>query len=86
MGNDHTQFLREAHRIMKTGGTLKIAEVESRFVSVDAFIEWMESTGYKLRTKYQIKMFVQFDFVKSGEWRHRDKDEQLFKPCIYKRR
>jgi ribosomal RNA-processing protein 8 len=31
MGTDYQKFLIEAHRVLKTGGTLFIAEVESRF-------------------------------------------------------
>ncbi|KAG1234961.1 hypothetical protein G6F68_018946 [Rhizopus microsporus] len=38
MGTNYLEFLKEAHRVLKVGGELKIAEVVSRFSDIDRFI------------------------------------------------
>ncbi|ORX49490.1 hypothetical protein DM01DRAFT_1106006 [Hesseltinella vesiculosa] len=46
MGTNYIDFLKEAHRILKDGGELKIAEVVSRFPDVDSFIQLVEDLGF----------------------------------------
>ena len=54
MGSNLRAFLHEANRVLKEGGTLKIAEVESRFsgeVSLDKFVALVEKMGFELKWK-----------------------------------
>ena len=41
MGSNYVEFIREARRVLKPGGVLRIAEVSSRFQSVDAWVRMM---------------------------------------------
>ncbi|KAF5393955.1 hypothetical protein D9757_000143 [Collybiopsis confluens] len=51
MSKNWPQSIREAWRILKSRGDLKIAEVTSRFVDVDAFVSLISSMGFKLKSK-----------------------------------
>lgn len=51
MGTNYVDFVREAHRVLKEGGELKVAEVISRFSDVDAFIELMDQLGFEMMDK-----------------------------------
>ncbi|KAJ2854682.1 25S rRNA (adenine645-N1)-methyltransferase, partial [Coemansia erecta] len=51
MGTDFIKFIREANRILRTGGELKIAEVISRISDIGAFICELEKQGFKLARK-----------------------------------
>lgn len=51
MGTNYVDFVREAHRVLKEGGELKVAEVISRFSDVDAFIQLMEELGFEFMDK-----------------------------------
>lgn len=65
MGTNYVDFIREAHRVLKEGSELKIAEVISRFSDVDAFIELMDELGFEFMDKDDSnKMFILLDFVK----------------------
>ncbi|KAJ3042740.1 25S rRNA (adenine645-N1)-methyltransferase [Rhizophlyctis rosea] len=67
MGTNYMDFVKEAHRILKPGGKLKIAEVISRFPNVDRFIQVLESVGFKfLKKDDSNKMFILFNFVKGS--------------------
>ncbi|KAG0232035.1 25S rRNA (adenine645-N1)-methyltransferase [Actinomortierella wolfii] len=67
MGTDFIKFLKEAHRVLKPNGQLKIAEVVSRFTDVDAFVAALTKLGFDLvRSDDSNKMFITFDFVKAG--------------------
>ena len=88
MGSNIAHFIKEARRVVKKGGEVRICEVSSRFSSVGDFICDVETFGFKLLTMTEFsKMFVEFVFTAV----ERDKDnanvpEILLKPCIYKRR
>ncbi|KAI8050889.1 methyltransferase-domain-containing protein, partial [Syncephalis plumigaleata] len=65
MGTNFIDFLREAYRILRPGGELKVAEVKSRFTSVDRFVKILTSMGFELQHKDdKNKMFICFDFTK----------------------
>ncbi|KAI8319609.1 hypothetical protein GQ54DRAFT_265009, partial [Martensiomyces pterosporus] len=88
MGTDFLGFIREANRILKQGGELKIAEVVSRISSVQAFIQALEEQGFKLTNKDESnRMFIMLDFTKTKRSPPRLVEKSdLLKPCIYKRR
>ncbi|KAJ1883679.1 25S rRNA (adenine645-N1)-methyltransferase, partial [Kickxella alabastrina] len=88
MGTDFLKFIREANRILRTGGELKIAEVVSRVSDVAAFVAELEGQGFKLKHKdTKNKMFIMLDFVKvRASPAKLTANPGLLKPCIYKRR
>lgn len=94
MGPSHWDFVAEAHRLLKVGGALKIAEVKSRFDDatggVPTFVKGVQALGFDLvSTQDHNKMFVRFTFKKSHRKPDLDKLKKLkfaFRPCIYKRR
>ncbi|KAI8913830.1 methyltransferase-domain-containing protein [Powellomyces hirtus] len=68
MGINFMDFIREAHRILKPNGELKIAEVISRFPDVNSFVSALAEAGFKATKQDDSnKMFILFDFVKSSE-------------------
>ncbi|KAI9025774.1 methyltransferase-domain-containing protein [Phycomyces nitens] len=81
MGTNYLDFLKEAYRVLKVGGELKIAEVVSRFSDVDSFIDLLENLGFEFIGKEDDnKMFVMMYFNKrsvkpTGE--DADDDEML---------
>jgi hypothetical protein len=63
MGTNYVDFIKEAHRVLKEGSELKIAEVISRFSDVDAFIELMDELGFEFMDKVYIhatKLYIFF--------------------------
>ncbi|KAJ1865222.1 25S rRNA (adenine645-N1)-methyltransferase [Coemansia sp. RSA 2703] len=90
MGTDFIKFIREANRILRQGGELKIAEVVSRVTDIAAFVSELETQGFRLKHKDAAnKMFIMLDFVKIrpfSEASSRNNNSELLKPCIYKRR
>jgi SAM-dependent methyltransferase len=69
MGTNFLDFLREAHRILRAGGELHIAEVISRFPDVEAFTAALCALGFQLcgGVDRSNKMFVRFHLRKLGE-------------------
>ncbi|KZT57662.1 hypothetical protein CALCODRAFT_422437, partial [Calocera cornea HHB12733] len=95
MGTDWVRGVREARRVLVGKGQLYVAEVTSRFTSVDAFVEVVESVGFALQKKedkdthFMLFVFdkVARDPLGEAEWKGiRAKAEGLLKPCEYKRR
>ncbi|KAJ3164040.1 25S rRNA (adenine645-N1)-methyltransferase [Geranomyces variabilis] len=67
MGTNFMDFVKEAYRVLKAGGELKIAEVVSRFPDVAAFVAALVDVGFRLvKQDASNKMFILFDFVKSS--------------------
>ena len=90
MGTNLADFIREAHRVLKTDGILKIAEVRSRFESqkdeLEDFIEILSKLGFSCARKDRAnKMFLMLDLKLNGK-KPDKKLEYEAKPCIYKRR
>ncbi|KAM3584701.1 25S rRNA (adenine645-N1)-methyltransferase [Umbelopsis sp. WA50703] len=81
MGTNYVDFVLEAHRVLKEGGELKVAEVISRFSDVDAFIQLMEELGFEFMDKDDSnKMFILLDFVKKPEYAALDgEDTEMLK-------
>ncbi|GAA5820559.1 hypothetical protein JCM11251_003048 [Rhodosporidiobolus azoricus] len=94
MGTDWLEIVREARRVMRVGGVLKIAEVTSRFPSIDDFIKLLTSLGFSLSHKDDSNThFLLLDFTKTADGEaagkvveNTRKSEKLLNPCIYKRR
>ncbi|KAG0011816.1 25S rRNA (adenine645-N1)-methyltransferase, partial [Entomortierella chlamydospora] len=77
MGTDFLRFLKEAHRVLKPNGQLKIAEVISRFTDVDAFVSALKALGFELKhSDSSNKMFILFDFIKPDPKLANDKSKK----------
>ncbi|KIY73736.1 ribosomal RNA-processing protein 8 [Cylindrobasidium torrendii FP15055 ss-10] len=94
MGTNWPICIREAWRILRHGGQLKIAEVVSRFVNVKHFIALITAMGFSLTSKDTSNThFSMFEFKKvprcgktEDEWEGLLQKGNLLKPCEYKRR
>ncbi|GAA5833307.1 hypothetical protein JCM9279_001489 [Rhodotorula babjevae] len=97
MGTDWIRMVREAKRVLKEGGLLKIAEVTSRFTSVDEFVKLVNALGFSLSHKDDSNThFLLLDFTKKSgadavenantALERTRKASTLLNPCIYKRR
>ncbi|XP_013790422.1 ribosomal RNA-processing protein 8-like [Limulus polyphemus] len=88
MGTNLQDYLAEANRVLKKGGLLKIAEIESRFSNIESFISILKKFGFSLLSKEQShKMFVFFDFKKTKGIGNRQKLPSIqLQPCLYKKR
>ncbi|ESN99930.1 hypothetical protein HELRODRAFT_83432 [Helobdella robusta] len=88
MGTNFIKSLIEASRILKNNGTFLIAEVVSRFDSVQSFVRAMDKMGFLLIKKDESnKMFLWFEFRKVGKVPPVGKMPKIeLAPCLYKRR
>ncbi|KAL9559872.1 hypothetical protein MBANPS3_000197 [Mucor bainieri] len=78
MGTNYLDFLKEAHRVLKVGGELKIAEVVSRFSDLDSFISLLEGLGFDFMDKEDDnKMFVMLYFTKQPNFEEEIDNEML---------
>ncbi|WP_442506381.1 zinc-ribbon domain-containing protein [Novipirellula sp. SH528] len=73
MGNNFTNYLREAHRILKIDGHLHIWEAESRFDDVERFASDIEKLGFQI---FKPKSKAQFVHIE-GRKTERSPDEDL---------
>jgi len=89
MGTNTLDFLKEAQRVLKPNGILKIAEVKSRFPeNITQFIKLMAQLGFTLVSQDNANvMFIMFTF-KLGVKQTAPKKliNFNFKPCLYKKR
>jgi ribosomal RNA-processing protein 8 len=86
MGSNYVDFLREAHRLLRPKGALKVAEVSSRFHDLDRWIEQLRELGFLLKERNESNThFVLLQFERHGSAAQALEGVPL-KPCIYKRR
>nr|XP_033323729.1 ribosomal RNA-processing protein 8 [Megalopta genalis] len=89
MGSNLKDYIIEANRILKQDGILKIAEVESRFDSVEDFIKVLSDYGFQNILKdLSHNLFYFLDFKKQRDiGRKRYKLSPItLKSCLYKKR
>lgn len=93
MGTDYSSFLVEAHRVLKSRGSLLIAEVRSRFdpnnggADPKYFIKALNTLGFSLVSKdFSNKLFIMFEFLKQDRKGTTQCRWPTLKPCMYKRR
>ncbi|CAH0629157.1 unnamed protein product [Chrysodeixis includens] len=89
MGTDLTQYLIEANRVLKMGGHLLIAEVESRFDKVEDFNKEVERLGFKLKQldrSNDVFFFMEFTKIRDPPVKKAKLPALTLKPCLYKRR
>ncbi|XP_077272176.1 uncharacterized protein LOC143902865 [Temnothorax americanus] len=89
MGSNLNDYIIEASRILKNNGTLKIAEVESRFEDVKDFIRLLRSYGFKNTWKdLSHNLFYFMDFKKEEDisMKRKNLPPITLKSCLYKKR
>ncbi|TIA86768.1 hypothetical protein E3P99_03579 [Wallemia hederae] len=93
MGSNWVGAISEAERILVSKGKLHIAEVKSRFSSIDDFVGMVAQFGFKLVDKDESNThFANLVFVKGGKKDIKDAQElveqgkNILEPCLYKRR
>eukprot|EP01035_Chromulina_nebulosa_P018027 gene18027-23668_t len=92
MGTNISDFLKEAHRILRLKGIVKITEVRSRFEGeqhgIKKFIKVLKLAGFDIRQsteQSQNKMFFEIECSKSEREPSFDRAYSA-KPCLYKKR
>ncbi|PNF14020.1 hypothetical protein B7P43_G03581 [Cryptotermes secundus] len=90
MGTNLSGYLTEANRVLREGGLLMIAEVESRFEDVRVFIQNLEKFGFVNTLKdlsHNLFYFMDFKKEKCISKKMKKKlPEITLKPCLYKKR
>ncbi|CAH2236612.1 jg16451 [Pararge aegeria aegeria] len=89
MGTELTQYLLEANRVLKPGGHLLIAEVESRFDNIQAFTSDVQRLGFslkKLDDTQKVFYFLEFTKLRDPPVKKAKLPVLTLKPCIYKKR
>lgn len=88
MGTNIKDFIVEANRVLKEGGIMKIAEVESRFGDVQQFLNLLMKFGFHcIQKDTNGKYFFLFEFKKIRKLKKTIAlPNIILKPCIYKKR
>lgn len=90
MGSNFVDFLKEAHRILKLGGHLRISEVRSRFENEERglhkFARVLKNGGFDVIHKDDSNtMFFEMECIKSSRPSKFDSVYEA-KACVYKKR
>lgn len=98
MGTNLTDFIHEAHRILRLRGTMKIVEIASRFDGQpQKFVRKIEAMGFQCaktnsapampeeKSNAPSKYFYTFDFVKVAD-EIKSKAVVTLAPCLHKKR
>lgn len=89
MGTNWEDFVREAHRVLRVGGTLLIAEVSSRLPDWNAFVRAVRSLGFDgagLDKGAKNTHFVQMQFTKGARAPSAKPTNVKLGVCKYKKR
>ena len=93
MNTNFIPFIAEANRIVKKEGKILVAEISSRIVEMNKFLNVFEKYGFKLIKQRNIHdYFDLFTFKKIKDCKISQKDQELedtydiLKPCLYKKR
>ncbi|XP_070605505.1 ribosomal RNA-processing protein 8 [Erythrolamprus reginae] len=91
MGTNLREILQEAHRVLRAGGTLLVAEVASRFADLRAFLGALARLGFRLVSKdVSGSHFYTFELRKTDRAEAAKGAEEprglALRPCLYKRR
>jgi len=91
MGTNIVDYIKEANRVLKEGGILKIAEIESRFEDLIQFIHGIERMGFQsIGQDISHNLFYFLDFQKKSNTSKKKKKKHIpelsLKPCLYKKR
>ncbi|XP_063982355.1 uncharacterized protein LOC135165204 [Diachasmimorpha longicaudata] len=89
MGTNLNDYLREANRVLKKDGILKIAEVESRFDNIEEFMNLLASFGFKNTWKdlsHNLFYFMDFKKISEVTVKNQKIPQLTLKPCLYKKR
>ncbi|XP_039203954.1 ribosomal RNA-processing protein 8 [Crotalus tigris] len=89
MGTNLREILQEAHRVLRAGGTLLVAEVASRFADLRAFLGALARLGFRLISKdVSGSHFYSFELRKTERAAKAAEEPRglALRPCLYKRR
>ncbi|XP_025267743.1 ribosomal RNA-processing protein 8 [Camponotus floridanus] len=89
MGSNLSDYIIEANRVLKNNGTLKIAEVESRFENVTNFIKLLTKYGFKNTWKdssHDLFYFMDFKKEEDISMKKKNLPSITLKSCLYKKR
>lgn len=86
MGTDWPKFIAEAQRCLRIGGTLYIAEVQSRVKDFDRLLKCFKGPFSVVKAENsKDRYFVKLILKKTSDSKL-DIDPTLLKPCLYKKR
>ena len=93
MNKNFIPFVVEGNRILKINGKLLVAEITSRIVDMNKFINIFEKYGFEMIKKRNIHDYFELiTFKKIKDTKITKNDEELentydiLKPCLYKKR
>lgn len=72
MGNNFTEYIQEAHRVLKLDGQLHIIEATSRFKDRDSFAKELRKIGFRAVEIEDISKFTYITAIKSKLETNRD--------------
>ena len=93
MNKNFIPFIAESNRILKINGKLLVAEITSRIVDMEKFLNVFKKYGFEVIKKKSINdYFEMITFKKIKDCKILKEDEELedtydiLKPCLYKKR